>query len=109
MSQGFKDLLNDIMDKLEADRPEHALPYGTWVKSFRDHNLWGVVLEAKDATEDNKDYVDGKMCTYMVQWLNNGTSKKKKNMAYKTTVESDFSLIVPLDEQGKPFVFQTAY
>ena len=109
MSQGFKDLLIDIMDKLEADRPQHALPYGTWVKSFRDHNLWGVVLEAKDATEDNKDYVDGKMCTYMVQWLNNGSSKKKKGMAYKTTIESDFSLIVPMDEQGKPFVFQTDY
>ena len=60
MSQGFKDLLNDIMDKLEADRPEHALPYGTWVKSFRDHNRWGVVLEAKDATEENKDFIDQK-------------------------------------------------
>jgi len=109
MSKDFKDLLNDIVEKLQGDRPDHALPYGAWVKSFRDPWRWGVVLEAKDATEDNKDHVEGNLCTYMVQWLNNGSSKNKKGMAFKTTIESDFSLIVPLDEQGKPFVFSTAY
>jgi hypothetical protein len=107
MSKGsneFKDILNALVNKISAERPKHALPYGSWVKSFRDHSLWGVVTEARDSTEENK--FGDKMCTYMVHWLNNGNLKGKSSLMHKSSIESDFSLIVPLDEQGNPFIFE---
>ena len=105
------------MDQLRADRPESALPYGTLVKSHQDGRFWGVVTEAQESplrTEEDKVF-----CTYLVTWLNSlpknqsHLNKEKdfslydkqiKRKAGLQTIESDFTLIIPLDESGKPFV-----
>ena len=44
MSDHFKEILGDIIDKLKEDRPEHALPYGTWVKHYKDPSLYNFIL-----------------------------------------------------------------
>ena len=114
----FADTLKQIMDQLREDRPKGALPYGAFVKSHQDERFWGVVTEAQESTQltdEGKTY-----CTYLVTWLNslpkNTThdrsikdfslhDRKIKRKSGSQTIESDCTLIVPLDESGKPFVF----
>tara|TARA_R100000234_G_C5000249_1_gene180012 strand:- start:1589 stop:1945 length:357 start_codon:yes stop_codon:yes gene_type:complete len=114
----FADTLKDIMDQLRADRPDGALPYGACVKSHQDDRFWGVVTEAQETTQLTDE--GNPYCTYLVTWLNslpkNQThdsntkdfslhDRKIKRKAGTQTIESDFTLIVPLDESGNPFVF----
>jgi len=114
----FADTLKQIMDQLREDRPKSALPYGAFVKSHQDERFWGVVTEAQESltkTEEGKTF-----CTYLVTWLNSLPKDQTHNSNIKDfslhdrrvkrkaglqTIESDFTLIVQLDEDGKPFVF----
>ena len=114
----FADTLKQIMNELREDRPKSALPYGAFVKSHQDERFWGVVTEAQESpikTEEGKSW-----CTYLVTWLNSLPRDKKhdnnvngfslhdtkiKRKAGMQTIESDFTLIVQLDHEGKPFVF----